>query len=95
MPFIVEAYIDDCKLTATAKTARKAFAEAIDWHIVKQLSGVSINDGVKSYSIAEFSEAMALQEIANTGSARAIANPRRSVARQRKSRPKGGSQFQS
>jgi hypothetical protein len=66
MPFIVEAFIDDCKLTATAKTAKKAFAEAIDWHVAKQLSSVTINDGVRCYSIAEFSETMALVEISNT-----------------------------
>ena len=66
MPYFVEGYIDDCKLTATAWTAKKAFAEAIEWHIARQLSAVCIRDGNKSYSIPEFSEAMALQEIADT-----------------------------
>ena len=60
------SYIDDCKLTATARTARKAFAEAIEWHIVRQFIGVCICDGGRNYSIADFSEAMALQEIADT-----------------------------
>jgi hypothetical protein len=64
MPFFVEAYLDDCKLTSTGKTAEKAFAEAIDWHVAKQFSGVSISDGSRSYSIAEFSEVLAFRGIA-------------------------------
>ena len=66
MPYFVEAFIGDCKLTATAGTARKAFAEAIEWHIVRQFVGVSICHGGRKYSIAEFADAMALQEIADT-----------------------------
>jgi len=66
MPYFVEGYIDDCKLTATARTAKKAFAEAIEWHIARYLSAVCISDGNRSYSIPEFAEAMALQEIADT-----------------------------
>lgn len=66
MPFFVEAYLNDCKLTSTGKTAENAFAEAIDWHVAKQFSGVTISDGGRSYTIAEFSEAMALTEIAKT-----------------------------
>lgn len=64
MPYFVEGYADDCKLTATAKTAKKAFAEAIDWQVAKQFSAVCISDGKRRYSIAEFSEVMALLEIA-------------------------------
>ena len=66
MPYFVEGYIDDCKLVATARTAKKAFAEAIEWQVARKLSAVRIRDGSKSYSIPEFSEAMALQEIADT-----------------------------
>ena len=66
MPYLVEGYIDDCKLIATAQTAKKAFAEAIEWHLARRLSAVCIRDGSRSYSIPEFSEAMALQEIADT-----------------------------
>ena len=66
MPYLVEGYADDCKLTATAKTAKKAFAEAIDWQVAKQFSAVCIRDGDRRYSIAEFSEVMALLEIAST-----------------------------
>lgn len=61
MPYFVEAYADDCKLTATHWSSKRAFAAAIDWHVLKRLSAVSIRDGTKNYSIAEFSEAMALQ----------------------------------
>lgn len=64
MPYFVEAYADDCRLTAAADTAKKAFAEAIDWHVVKRLAGVIISDGTQTYSIAEFAELMALREIA-------------------------------
>lgn len=63
MPFFVEAYLDDCKLTSMGKSAEKAYAEAIDWHVAKQFSGVSISDGSRCYTIAEFSEVMALREI--------------------------------
>lgn len=66
MPFTVEGYIDDFRLEATARTAKKAFAAAIEWHVAKQFSAVSIRDGRRTYSIAEFSEVMALREIADT-----------------------------
>lgn len=65
MPFIVEALVDDHRLTVTAHTAKSAFATAVDWH-VKKLPCVTISDGARTYSIAEFSEAMALIEIADT-----------------------------
>jgi len=68
MPYFIEGWIDDCKLTATARTAKQAFAEAIDWHVAKQFSAVSIRDGSRTYSIPEFSELMALQQIADTRS---------------------------
>jgi hypothetical protein len=64
MPFFVEVYVDDCKLTAAADTAKKAFAEAADWHVVKRFSGIVISDGAERYSIEEFAELMALREIA-------------------------------
>jgi hypothetical protein len=66
MPYFVEGWIDDCKLTASVRTAKKAFAEAIDWHVARQFSTVTIRDGSKSYSIEEFASAMALKEIADT-----------------------------
>lgn len=64
MPYFVEGYANDCKLTAATDTAKKAFAEAIEWYVVNRFSGISISDGTKSYSIPEFAEVMALMEIA-------------------------------
>jgi hypothetical protein len=66
MPFFVQGYADDCRVTGAMGTAKKAFAEAIVWHVVKGFSDVTISDGIRSYSISEFSEAMALQQIAET-----------------------------
>ena len=64
--FHVHAYVDDHLLEATARTAKAAFAKAIEWDVVGRLKDVSINDGTRSYSIAEFASVMALAEIANT-----------------------------
>ncbi len=69
MPFHVHAYVDDQLLEAPAKTAKAAFAKAIEWRIVGRLTDVSISDGIRSYSIAEFASVMALAEIANTAAA--------------------------
>ena len=66
MPFLVQANIDDRELSATTETAKEAFAKAVEWHVVERFTNVSINDGRRSYSIAEFSSEMALREIANT-----------------------------
>lgn len=66
MPFHVHAYVDDHVLNAAAATAKDAFAKAIEWHVVGKLTDVSISDGIRSYSIAEFASVMALAEIANT-----------------------------
>jgi len=63
---LVRAYVDVYALTVTAKTAKDAFASAIEWHVVGKLTDVSINDGTRSYSIVEFSLIMALVEIAHT-----------------------------
>jgi hypothetical protein len=65
-PFHVHAYVDDHVLKATAKTGKDAFAKAIEWHVVGRLTDISISDGNRSYSIAEFASVMALAEIANT-----------------------------
>jgi hypothetical protein len=64
--FDVHAYVDDHVLRATAKTAKDAFAKAIEWRVVGRLTDISISDSNRSYSIAEFSLVMALKEIANT-----------------------------
>ena len=66
MPFSVKAYHSDHPLTVTKETAKEAFAKAVEWHVVERFADVTISDGQKSYSIDEFSLAMALQEIANT-----------------------------
>jgi hypothetical protein len=66
VPFIVKAYVDGRALTTTAETAKDAFAKAIEWHVVGKLTNVSICDGTRSCSIAEFASVMALVEIAGT-----------------------------
>jgi hypothetical protein len=66
MIFHVHAYVDDHVLKSTAKTAKEAFAKAIEWHVVGRLTGISISYRNRSYSIAEFASVMALREIDNT-----------------------------
>jgi len=66
MPFLVQANIDDHTLAEATETAKDAFAKAVEWHVVERFTDVTISDGKKTYSIDEFSLAMALQEIANT-----------------------------
>jgi len=66
MPFMVKAFYDDHPLTLTSETAKEAFAKAIEWHLIERFTDVSISDGIKNYTIAEFASAMALEEIANT-----------------------------
>lgn len=56
--FIVEAYADDCKVTASHWSAQGAFADAVDWRLVKRLTNVAISDGTTIHSIAEFAAAM-------------------------------------
>jgi hypothetical protein len=65
MPFSVQAYIDDHRLSVTTETAKDAFAKAVEWH-AERLSNVTISDGNKSYTVSEFSSVMALQQIADT-----------------------------
>ena len=55
MPFSVKAYFFDHPLTVMNKeTAKEAFATAIEWQVVEKFTHISISDGGKSYSIAEF-----------------------------------------
>jgi hypothetical protein len=58
MPFSVNAYVDDHTLSVSAETAKEAFAKAVEWHVVNKFPDVSISDGIKSYSIAEFSSVL-------------------------------------
>ena len=66
MPFLLTANLDDHTLSVTTETAKEAFAKAVEWYVVHKLTGVTIADDVRSYTIDEFSSAMALVEIANT-----------------------------
>ena len=54
MIFHVHAHVDDHMFKATAKTARDAFAKAIEWHVVGRLTGISISDGTRSYEGRRF-----------------------------------------
>ena len=65
MPFSVQAYLDDHRLSVTTETAKDAFAKAVQRH-AERLSNVTISDGNKSYTVSEFSSVMALQQIADT-----------------------------
>ena len=75
MPFVVKGHVDDLMLTANAETAKEAFAKAVEWHVAKGFSSVSISNGHKRFTIAEFSWTMASQEIAST-----LASERRPTA---------------
>jgi hypothetical protein len=66
MPFMVRGFYNNSPLTLTARTAKAAFAKAIEWHLVESFTDVSISDGIKDYSIAEFASMMALREIQHT-----------------------------
>jgi hypothetical protein len=66
MSFSVRGFYHNNPLTLTCETAKEAFAKAIEWHIIENLSDISISQGANSYTIAEFSLAMALNEISST-----------------------------
>ena len=66
MPFSVQAYLDDHRLSVTTETAKDAFAKAVEWHVAERMSSVTISDGNKSYTVSEFASEMALQQIADT-----------------------------
>ena len=48
MTFSVSARIDDHAVTATAETAKEAFAKAVEWQVVEKFTDISISDGVRS-----------------------------------------------
>ena len=75
MPFVVKSHIDDVMLSAKEGTAKEAFAKAIEWHVAQHLTDISISDGVRSFTIAEFASAMASLEIENTVDATADRGP--------------------
>jgi hypothetical protein len=66
MPFEVKGRVDDHTVTVTAETAKEAFAKAVEWHVVDGFTDITISDGIKTSSIAEFSSRMELSEIAST-----------------------------
>jgi hypothetical protein len=66
MSFEVLGWVHDRLLTANAATAEEAFATAVEWHVANSAKGVSISDGSRRLTVAEFSWAMASQAIANT-----------------------------
>lgn len=74
MAFEVLGWAHDRLLTANAETAEEAFATAVEWHVANSAQGVSISDGSRRLTIAEFSWAMASQKIAGTaGHSRRVA----------------------
>jgi hypothetical protein len=66
MPFMVRGFYNNNQLALTSGAAKDAFAKAIEWHVVERFTNVSINDGIKDYTIAEFASLMALREIDQT-----------------------------
>jgi len=66
MPFTVRGFYNNSPMTLTIETAEEAFAKAVEWHVVQKFTDLSISDDRKSYTIAEFSLAMALSEISGT-----------------------------
>jgi hypothetical protein len=64
MPFEIRGRVEDCILTAHAETANLAFAKAVEWQVANGIRGVSISDGRRRFTVAEFSLTMASQEIA-------------------------------
>lgn len=66
MAFVVQAHTDDHALSATTETATEAFAKAVEWQAVHKFTGVTVSDGVRSFTIAEFASAMVSLDIAKT-----------------------------
>jgi hypothetical protein len=66
MPFFVQAWLNDHKLSVTTATAKEAFAKAVEWHETGRFRFISIGDSTSTYSIGAFAKAMALLEIAKT-----------------------------
>jgi hypothetical protein len=66
MPFEVKAYLYGRSQTAHTDSAKEAFALAVEWQVADCGWGISISDGSKRFTIAEFAWAMASEEIATT-----------------------------
>ena len=79
MPFEITGSVDDCILTAQAETAKEAFAKAVEWQVANGVRGVSISDGGRRFTVAEFSWRMASREIAETVRQSRRMNPAHSI----------------
>ena len=66
MPFEIKGSVDDCILMAHAEIAKDAFAKAVEWQVAHGIRGISISDGGRRFTVAEFSWKMASAEIADT-----------------------------
>ena len=76
MAFEVRGWVFGRLTTADAESAKEAFAKAVEWQVVHCAWGVTISDGRRRFTVAEFSWTMASQEIADTMRARtAIITP--------------------
>jgi hypothetical protein len=64
--FEVRGWVEDCRLTAKTKTAKEAFAKAVEWQVAHGIRGLSISDGYRRFTVAEFSWTMASAEITET-----------------------------
>ena len=54
MPFSVKAYYADHPLTVTTKTAKEAFAKAVEWHVVERFTNVSISRAENAIPLPSF-----------------------------------------
>lgn len=63
--FAIQIHIDNHTLSATPEAAKETFARAVEWQVAHTLAHVTIGDGVRSYSIADFASAITLLDIAN------------------------------
>jgi hypothetical protein len=79
MSFEIRGRVEDRVLTAQAETAKEAFAKAVEWQVANRFYNVSINDGSRCFTVAEFSWTMASQEIADTNRRSRRTNPAYSI----------------
>jgi hypothetical protein len=49
-----------------ARRPRRRSQKAIEWHLIERFTDVTISDGINDYTIAEFSLAMALNDVSTT-----------------------------
>jgi len=66
MPFEVKAWVYGRLQTSLAASGKEAFALAVEWQVANCAWGVSISDGCRRFTVAEFACAMASEEIAAT-----------------------------